>query len=180
MTFPLPPSDPRGIQPARAADHERRIHQQEGLALPTPRTYRKRSIGSVGSYTTTPLTLLTLDIFLRPGEALGVFFSLGLRSNAANTGTYVYVDAMGPFPTLDLISQLPVPVHATNFSTLDSKKAGSDDGPGFQWKHAYRDGSNNFVDITEGTAFTLTFKAVRSAGTGTLTAADPQAWAMIV
>ena len=183
MSLPLPPTNPNLTIPSRVVDNNRRLRRREGLTLPTPRTYRNRVASGTVTVTTTPQEIITLPIFMQPFEAIGIMCAVDIRSSAASTIANVYIDpASWPYSTgnVDLININAVPVHATNFSTFVSKKPGSDDGTGFIWTNAARDASNNIVTPASPTAYTLSVKVSRFSGSGTLTIATPQIWAMIV
>lgn len=177
MSFPLPPSEAGALIPGRLVQQNQRVRRMEGRALPTPRSYRGATMGAIGSFTTGSIVVGTLDIFLQPGDMLGMFLSLGARTTGASAGLFGTVDAVGGLPLRTLIAVPTVAPHASQLTTYDSRP--NDGAPNFWWTHAARS-AGVLVDIASPQPITLTFRASRNTGTGTVHVGDFQAWAMIL
>lgn len=181
MTFPLPPSDPRGLQPARSADHERRIHQQEGLALPTPRTYRSEVVGSTPVSTTGTVTLGSIPVVFQPGSIIHLLGRATFSNTTANacTAALVATDPFGGVLDLDVMSGVSLsPSSAGAYGTSGSGAAVAANAATSRWLTEWS-GFGGAVPAAAGLV-NLEFKLKRTGGTGTPRIAQLVVWAMIL
>lgn len=196
MTFPLPPTKLGSTMPSQLAQQDRRISRGEGLELPTPRTYRANIPGYIDITGATGKKVISLDIFLQPGEIVGVMGQLSYRVNTPGYNHYAsfYLNN-NPFGTItNLMNQTgPLLADDTKYTSFVSHAVGYPgasigyptigDFPGaFIWLMPYRDSTSQVVSgPSASTAVTLDFYTRRDGGsTSPLYYADAYVWAMIL
>lgn len=182
---PLPPSDPNMIGPSRLAQHNSRLKRREGLILPTPRTYRTAALtaSSLTSTSTSPVLLGTMDVWMQPGETLGVMASVDIRRQTAVAATALFYASTTQWGTASLFPTSADLTYAANaYATYASSQVqptdaivGNQRGQFFY----FMDHVGNTGLTAPGTV-TVSFYGYRTTGTAVVEFTKLNMWAMVI
>lgn len=88
--FPIPPTKPELITPARLGEQSRRLDVASRPVLPKPRVY-DTYVASAPGISAVGQTVASMDIYWEPGDLVGMMLSFNGVSTAAGTTLQAYV-----------------------------------------------------------------------------------------
>ena len=185
MAFPTPPIRGGEVVPDLIGGVRSRVKAQETPVLPEPRTYYAQPTTGNTVLTTNTITNfgVTVPIFWRPGNTVGIMAQFTEISSAASTSTQLTINnspiAQSANPPLIGAHTVPTGSGQTRVTTPVNTTGLGMTGFDFPAQFIYMTPHPVYTGATTAGIFNLQFKIQRTAGTGTVTANTLRVWIQV-